>query len=243
MPTTLQESMIGEELLTAIRLLKTGLRELGRMNGATDFFHLPILLLSSGLERLMKVVICCYYLETTGEFPDRKALSPNRKPTHDLTWLKEKITLDCFSDEYVSQIPAARTDIYFLRNDTRLKRIVKILSDFAMSARYYNLNVVLAYTPPGSSPDDEWQSLEMEILQDDPTWKERIADPNQRQSINSQINKELTAHCERLARSLSRLFTVGGLGVLASQISPHTHHFLFLKDKDLGATDYESVDI
>ena len=52
-----------------MRLLKTGLRELNRMDGSTDFFHLPILLLASGFERMMKTVICCHYLESTGEFP------------------------------------------------------------------------------------------------------------------------------------------------------------------------------
>jgi hypothetical protein len=238
--------MIGEELLTSIRLLKTGLLELNRMNGETDFFHLPILLLSSGLERLMKVVICCHHLEATGEFPDRSALSKKRRgknPTHDLTWLLEQITQDCFSDEYLSKIPAAKVDIEFLRTDERLRRIVQIMSQFAQSARYYNLNVVLGDADPGPSPDDEWQRLEMEILQDDPTWAERITEQRQNHAIHCQINRELTVHCERFARSLSRLFTIGGLGVLAKQISPHTHHFLFLMDKDLGATDYESVRI
>lgn len=238
--------MIEEELLTAMRLLKTGLRELNRMSGGTDFFHLPILLLSSGVERLMKVVICCHHLKTTGEFPDRSALSKKRRgknPTHDLTWLLERISQGCFSDEHLSQIPAAKADIEFLRTDERLRRIVQIMSQFAQSARYYNLNVVLGDAVPGPSPDDEWQRLEMEVLQDDPAWTERIADPKQSHAIHCQINRELTVHCERLARSLSRLFTIGGLGVLAKQISPHTHHFLFLMDKDLGATDYESVRI
>lgn len=238
--------MIGEELLTAMRLLKTGLRELNRMNRETDFFHMPILLLSSGLERLMKVVICCHHLETKGEFPDRSALSKKRRsknPTHDLTWLLERITQDCFSDEYLSQIPAAGADIEFLRTDEKLRRIVQIMSQFAQSARYYNLNVVLGDSDPGPSPDEEWQKLEMEVLQDDPNWPEYIANSKQSDAIHCQINRELTVQCEQLVRSLSRLFTIGGLGALAKQISPHTHHFLFLMDKDLGTTDYESVRI
>jgi len=84
MPTTLQRVMIGEELLSAMRLLKTGLRELNRTNDRTDFYHIPMLLLSSGLERLMKVLICCHYLETTGTFPDCSVFSKNqrKKKTH-----------------------------------------------------------------------------------------------------------------------------------------------------------------
>jgi len=246
MPTTLQKVMIGEELLSAMRLLKTGLRELNRINSRTDFYHIPLLLLSSGLERLMKVAICCHYLETTDKFPDRSVFSKkqrNIKPTHDLIWLLDKITQQCFSSEYLSQIPAAQNDIKFLQTDQKLRKIIQILSDFGKSARYYNLNVVLGDVDPGPSPDDEWQKLEMEVLKGDPFWKENIADPKQSNAIYCRINKELTIQCERLTRSLSRLFTIGGLGALAKQISSHTHHFLFLMDKDLGNTDYESLKI
>ncbi|UCF85167.1 MAG: hypothetical protein JSV50_05905, partial [Desulfobacteraceae bacterium] len=98
-------------------------------------------------------------------------------------------------------------DIKFLRIDEKLTRIVQILSDFGQSARYYNLNVILGDVDPGPSPDDEWQRLEMEVLQDDPSWTERIADPKQSDTIHNQINRELTVHCEQLARSLCRLFT------------------------------------
>jgi hypothetical protein len=244
MPTTVQKVMIGEELLTAMRLLKTGLRELNRMSGETDFFHLPILSLSSGLERLMKVVICCHHLETKGEFPDRGVLSKRGKnPTHDLTWLLDQITTDCYSDEYLSQTPAAEASIKFLRTDDKLRRIVEIMSQFAQGARYYNLNVVLGDADPGPSPDDQWQRLELEALKNDPAWADRIVDAKQSHTIHCQINRELTVHSERLTRALSRLFTIGGLGVLPKQISCYTHHFLFMTDKDLGATDYESVRI
>lgn len=234
--------MLGEELLNAVRLLKTALRELSGMNGATDFFHLPILLLASGFERFMKIVICCHHLNVSGEFPGR-SIFPKGKSGHDLIWLLDYITCKCFPQSYVSQIPAARADIEFLRVDEKLRRIVQILSDFGQSARYYNLNVVLGESDPGPSPDDEWQRLEVEILQENSHWAERLADPSHSEEIHQQINTQLTIHCEKLARSLSRLFTIGGLGELAKQISSHAHHFLFLTDKQLGITDYKTIRI
>ena len=242
MPSTLQNFMIGEELLSAMRLLKTGLRELNRMDGSTDFFHLPILLLASGFERMMKTVICCHHLETAGDYPKR-AVFPKGRRGHDLVLLLNQITRHCFSDTYLARIPAAKTDITFLRTDPKLSAIVRILSDFGQSARYYNLNVVLAERDPGPSPDDEWQELEMEILQEDPSWKRRIGDPQESDSIHRQINTALTIQCEKLARALARLFTIGGLGSQANQISGHTHHFLFLMDDQLGTTDYQSIHI
>ena len=242
MPTKLQKMMIGEELLTAGRLLKYGLRELNRMDEATYFFHLPLQLLASGFERLMKAVICCHRLETTGEFPKRN-IFPSGKQGHDLVYLLDMITKECFSDEYVEDIPAAKKDIHFLRNDPRLRTIVQILSDFGQGARYYNLNVVLGEADPGPSPEDEWQKLEMEILKEDPNGSDAIRDPTNSDSIHEQINIKLTVHCERFARSLCRLFTIGGLGELAKQISSYAHHFLFLMDDQLGKTDYSTLRI
>jgi len=141
MPTDAQKASIDEELRTATRLLKAGLRELNKLNATTDFFHLPILLLASGFERLMKTIICCHHLESRGEFPDR-GVFPAGKRGHDLVWLLNEITRNCFSGSYLSRIPAAREDITFLKSDQRLRNIVKIRSDFGQSARYYNLNVV-----------------------------------------------------------------------------------------------------
>lgn len=242
MPSTLQRVVIGEELLTAVRLLKTGLRELNRIDGANDFFHLPILLLSSGFERMMKTVICCHHLETTGEFPDRSVF-PKGKHGHDLVWLLNKIIHNCFSNKYLSCIPLAKNDIKFLRSDSKLSRIVQILSDFGQGARYYNLNVILGESDPGPSPDEELLKLEMEVLKEDPSWERRIGNPMESIAIHRQINRELTIQCEKLARSLARLFTIGGLGTQAKQISPHTFHFLNLMDNQLGNTDYEEIQI
>lgn len=242
MPTIQQNVLIGQELLTAVRLIAVGLRELNRIDGSSDFFHLPIQLLASGFERLMKVVICCYHVEDKGGFPDRKVF-PSGKRGHDLVWLLREITDKCFSSSYLDTIPVAQTDLRLLRDDTKLNRIVKILSGFGQSARYYNLNVILGEADPGPSPDEEWAKLEMEILQDDPLWQEKIVDPKQSKAIYHRVNRELTVHCETLARSLSRLFTIGRLGDLARQISGHTHHFLCLTDDQLGQTNYETVRI
>lgn len=242
MPTTTQNLMLGEELLTSIRLLKTGLRELNRMDGSTDFFHLPILLLASGFERMMKTIVCCHCLKESGSFPRRSTFTRSRRG-HDLVNLLDRVTRECFSDNYLSRIPAARSDISFLRDDTKLNALVQILSDFGQSARYYNLNIVLNELNPGPSPEEEWQKLESEVLENIPLWFELISDPKQYDSVHERINQVLTIQLERFARALSRLFTIGGLGSYAKQISGCTHHFLFLMDDQLGQTNYNEIRI
>lgn len=140
-------------------------------------------------------------------------------------------------------VPAANTDIMFLRSDAKLSAILKILSDFGQSARYYNLNVVMDEKDPGPSPDQEWQALEMEVLKEDPSGMRRLKIPAERKSIYRQINTGLTIECEKLARALARLFTIGDLGRQGRRISTYTHHFLFLQDEQLGKNDYEKITI
>jgi hypothetical protein len=233
---------MAEELHTAIRLLKTGLRELSRLTAETDFFHLPILLLSSGFERMMKTAICCYQLEATGEYPGRSDFARG-KQGHDLDRLLSDVTRLCYSGDYLARISTSKADLEFLRDDKRLRRIVRILSDFGLSARYYNLNVVLSEANPGPSPDDEWQQLEAEVLQEDPSWAARFDDWRQADADIVRINTDLAVQCEKLARSLSRLFAHGALGSQAETISPYAFHFLKLTDDQLGKTDYGRIDV
>lgn len=68
-----QKWALTKELDAGIRLIKAGLRELQRIDGANDFFHLPMALLSQGIERLLKTIICYHYLEQRGELPPRDA--------------------------------------------------------------------------------------------------------------------------------------------------------------------------
>lgn len=79
MPPSLQQKLaIDQELLNAIRLIQAGFGQLQNLDAANDFYHLPLLTLSSGFERFMKVILCLRILEKTGEFPGRK---DNRKLT------------------------------------------------------------------------------------------------------------------------------------------------------------------
>ena len=65
-----------EELLTAISHLKRGLAELQEIDGSNDFYHLPLMLLATGLERICKVAFCFHWLHEQGGFPDSERSFP-----------------------------------------------------------------------------------------------------------------------------------------------------------------------
>ena len=57
-----------DELRTSHRLIELGLGELQCISMSEDFYHLPLQLLSGGLERLMKCYICLTYEAIEGKW-------------------------------------------------------------------------------------------------------------------------------------------------------------------------------
>lgn len=236
-PTGRQNLALLKELDTAIKLLQIGCREVQSIDGANDFYHLAMLTLANGFERFMKVIICLRILESTGEYPT-KAPWPSGKEGHDLLFLLNKIVTECFSNGYVTRIPIGAADIDYLRTSHRLREIVGLLSDFGQAARYYNLDLVMARNPTGDSPDHAWARLETAILREDPNCVQNLQRDVDLSESYQRINHSIVSAMERLARALSRLFTLGGLGAKARQFSGSVHPFLMLHDDQLGNTKY-----
>jgi hypothetical protein len=239
MPSRVERELaLEKELRTTMKLLRTGLRELQELDGANDVYHLLLLALANGFERLMKVVLSLDAHTESSGFPKDGGFFPT---THDLNCLLSKVTDRCFSDKYLEQIAAARTDFEFLRHDEQLKEMVHILSDFgkAKAARYYHLDVVLGENPSTDSPEQKWAKLEKTILREKPALSRRLEeDPELLDQAFDEINQELVASLERFTRALVRLFTLGELGDLAKRHTGLVGDFLYLRDKDLGKRRY-----
>lgn len=232
-----RELSLNDELHTAVRLIKMGLKEVRKIDGGNDFYHPLMMTLGSGLERLMKVIICFHILNVSGKFPSSYPWEGRKRNGHDLDLLLNHITASCFSDEYLTRIPIAKKDIEFLRADKHVLELVRILSAFGQSARYYNLDVVKGQKYY-DSPKDEWQKLESLILREYPDWLNLAKDDLNLDETYKHINQEIIIRLEKFVRALTRLFTIGGLGEKAKQYSSAVFLFVQLSDDDLGKTEY-----
>lgn len=226
-----------QELHTAIRLIKAGLGQLQRLDGANDFYHLPILTLSSGFERLMKVLLCLRSQEESGEYPRFCDICPKKTNGHDLVYLLSEIKERCFLEKYKNEIPAAKKDFEYLESRDLLK-FLTILSDFGKSARYYYLNVVLNKKNDTEAPDKEWGKLETDILMNNPEWRDEFFDSPSSDQVYAKIANVIVGRLERFARALARLFTIGGISSEAKAHTGMIKDFLFLQDAMLGTTTY-----
>ncbi|MFA5386009.1 MAG: hypothetical protein WC364_15365 [Eubacteriales bacterium] len=235
-PNTLQKLAIDQELLDTVRLIRSGFGQLQQLDGANDFYHMPLLTLSSGFERFLKVILCLRHLEKTGDFPKPNEI-PSGRQGHDLELLLKKVREECFLSQYIDSIPIAKTDLAYLESDELLP-FFKVLGRFGQAARYHHLDVVLGRTPATDSPDREWESLETALLISRPRLlKELEEDPNS-DRVFKEITAEVVARLERLARALARLFTIGKIGTEAMRYLPYVGGFLHLRDEDLGKTKY-----
>lgn len=237
--TAQQRMAITREADTAIKLIKAGLAAVQRLSGANDFFHLPILLLSNGLERLMKAVLCLHHLQTEGSFPARGAFRHGSKG-HDLAPLLKQILTKCFHDEYL-QIPAADADRDYLANDPLLQNTLQILSDFGVGGRYCELNVVLGDPGGRTCPDAAWAEMESELLKREDDWVSAVTDPGRVGETHRRANERLVACVEKCVRALARLFTLGPLGQEGKRHTGIIGEFLCVRDDQLGTRRYSPL--
>lgn len=225
-----RRARLTEELGLAIDLLRAGLRELQGIDSANDLYHVPLLLLASGLERLMKVLLCLAPMAKEGRMPT----DGDVPTTHDLDVLLARVLEECFVDEYIAAA-GPREDLDYLRNDARFQQVLEVLSRFGQGYRYFNLDAVLGRATGYDSPEDAWSAIEASVLGPIDNVAALLAPGNDPFPV---INRQLVEVLERAIRALARLFTLSGLASEGKVLTGLLGPFLFLLDADFGETAY-----
>jgi len=228
---------LDQELLNSVRLIRAGLGQLQNIDGANDFYHLPILTLANGFERFMKVILCFRALEISGRYPSSKVL-PSGRHGHDLDFLLGKVKEECFLDSYVENIPVASEDLEYLKSD-ELAQFVGVLSSFGQSARYYFFDVVVGREPATDDPEAAWQQLETSILLGREDLMAMLKEVGTSEKVGEIVRTIIVGKLERMARALARLFTIGRIGKEAQRYTGYISGFLHLRDAQLGQTQYD----
>jgi len=228
---------LDQELINSVRLIRAGLGQLQNIDGANNFYHLPILTLANGFERLMKVILCFRALEISGQYPGSRVL-PSGRQGHDLDFLLGKIKEECFLNSYVEKTPVASEDLEYLKSD-ELAEFIGVLSSFGQSARYYFFDVVVGREPASDDPEAVWQQLETSILLGREDLMTMLEDAGTSEKVGEIVRSVIVGKLERMARALARLFTIGRLGKEAQRYTGYISGFLHLRDAQLGQTRYD----
>ena len=223
-----------QELEISTKLVKKGLHEFQNISFINDFYFLPILLISNGLERFIKIIICLHHFEKNKKYPN---LSTIRNYGHNLTRLFDYV-FNAFFQSVDDKPTAVAEDLKFLRSKFS-KTIITNLSEFGISARYHYLDEILGENPKTKPPETIWHMLEMEIIAtEDVNWLKNINSQKYRDKYFVRVRENFVVPIERIMRILSRIFTFGYLGENARTFIPSLDPFYSLRDEDLGKTKY-----
>jgi hypothetical protein len=220
---------IDEEVRTASHLIRLGLAAVQATGPGNDFYHLPMLLLSQGFERLGKLVLSLRQREAPGSGREP------RKYSHDLNNIIKDVIEYCFPSDYRRR-PAAEDDFRFLTGDKTLQSFLDVLHTFANEARYWNLDAVSG--DPIKSCQQLWTSARDALVADDPQILTLLTTAEGAPEGYWAMNQQIVFVFERFARALSRLFMLGPLGNTGRSVGIPLHVFYSLADEDLGKRDY-----
>jgi hypothetical protein len=230
-PNAIQNICLAKEVYNSTMLIKKGFAELQQINGSNDFYHPPILLISSGFERLMKCIICYWHLKINKKYPSYHILiKAGGNKGHDINVLLQNIIDICTQFKSFGEHKATKDDLDFLINDKRLHRIVGILSDFAQGGRYYYLDIVSSGSSGFNDPESKWGELETEVVMNNSHLKKIMMDFSRSDEFFDGINTILITYLERFARALSRIFTLGELHPDAQKCYAYISDFLGVMD-------------
>lgn len=235
-PERRREIGLIEEVRIGFRFVKHGLREVDQIRPGNDFYHPPILFLSIGLERILKCMICMDHKINHGSYPTHNdKLWPHGNKGHNLVLLKDMVVAFC-----VELSGQDHTDDYrLLTADHWVDGLLKLLSDYGMRSRYFNLNELLldrTTLDPMTEYDrftgDLAYSVHGEKLM------ELVGNPSKSKEAYILMNREFKSLVERLVRALTRQFIFGTIQDEGKRFLSDLSPFYRIDDKDLGIRSY-----
>lgn len=213
-----------EEFELSCKLIRKGLGELQKIDYSNDFYFLPLLLLSQGIERFLKSYIIAYRIEN-----DEAELFPGALKTHSLVELLKNIK----QNYYV--IGVRNVDIedeqYF--SNAYLNQVLNILSDFGYNGKYYNINHLI--DSDSVSPISRWEKLEQALIPLTENEYLKFFDIETRNEYYKKVSDKIIVIIEKFLSILSRQHIFGQeskvfLGATMANFA--------MCDGDYGKTDY-----
>lgn len=230
--------LVNDEIRIGINCVKKGLKEFSEFGPTTIDLFIPMLLLSVGFERILKILFCLDYFNKNGHYPDFKQL---KKISHDLEALLKYFLETCKSNELYSKASARISDLEFLEKNEDFIELFKILNKFGISLRYYNLNMIT-----GNKNDiEDFRELTSQFLNKIVNRYPEVINVICNPPYNTQIvydifNPYFIGLVQRFMRVLSYGFTQGAFGDEARNLSAGLiNDFLLIRDEDISKINFK----
>ncbi len=225
--------ILEDEIKVASKLIRRGLGEIQLIDSGNDVWFLPMLLCSSGLERILKCMHVIGKLKLDGVVPTVREM---KSISHSISEL-----LSVFLTRYFAtcNLPALQQDFDFLSSDKDVQVILSLLSEFGSSGRYFNLDYLTR--AKGDSDVSSEKRLRDHLaswIGDDPQTIAWMLDPAEANFILQDARTRLVILLEKIIRALARQFTMGGLAPEGRTFVLFLSSFLDLWENSFGTTQY-----
>jgi hypothetical protein len=207
-----------DELRNSVQLIQIGLDSYGNIIESNNFYQAPFFILSIGLERFLKSYICYGHYEKLNAFPTVKEF---KSYSHKLDKML-KIILDNY---FSTNCAALEKDQKFIKTHKHLRKILELLTGFAVGARYYNFDIIAGDEKTNTKDiEQDWAILESKIISES---QYNLNSPEKFTEVKAHVVEYITKTLYKFLRALARQFTLGKLGALARKHSGIIHPFLF----------------
>lgn len=224
-----------QELDLAVNAVKSGLAVLQLSRPYHTQHFLFLLALSTGIERLLKVMLCLYEFDRTGAFLSAGEL---RTYGHDVTRLLGAVAETCYSTRPVLS-PIIVEDRAFLVGDALLEAVLDVLTDFAKRDRYLFMDGLSSPSRTDEWMDRRWERIEAMTM---PEGKgRRLALDGRLDEVKAYATRCIVACLERFLRALARTVTHTDRGADTLSLGSGLWDFLVVRDERLGETVYQVV--
>ena len=200
---------VDEELRRVAHLFDLGFEEQMKVAGLHAPRFTAMLLIAQGLERFCKLVLAFRYKVQYGSFPPAGFF---REKGHRLSNLVDRVVQECFDADYLDMADARWGKVY-LSSDPLFRRQLELLTTFASTERYYDLDLIEQGDLPDISPERRWAEIEESI--GDKQWPEiddrlrLLNSPGGYQGYNRLCNEGMVASIKRAAYALARILAAG----------------------------------
>jgi hypothetical protein len=225
------------ELERSIKFLRIGLAEIQKISAENDFYDHVFMFLSSGLERLFKIMLCLNFKDKNGCFPKMDECW-KKNQGHDLEILKKKIEEICIPINN----PFALIDYDIITKDDFISRVCKVLSEYGKRGRYFDLDAILGQEQQ-FNPKDKWEELETQVFQErfgKEKYYQLLLDHKIEESYHTS-NREIVIRLEKFFRALTRQFIFGNFSKEAKSFLGIIGIFSKMEDNKLGKTKYAQL--
>jgi len=221
---------IGEELEASFNFIKGGIRYLNNQYSAVSNNHVPLQLLSSGFERLVKILLLLKEKHLIGEYPNTEGYKNyfgQFDNGHGFKKMVNKLISYSEDVELMRKTPMVIEDLYYLKNDARFKTFLEIVTDFSKFQRYYYIDTIVKKERQENNSFEKFKLL-IDSYSDNIDISKLAYDEEEQSNLNYTI-----ITIEKGVRAITRFFT-HGLGDEGRKHYGNFGSFILLSDEDLG---------